>query len=134
MKVLQKKFELMRFLLSLFWMCNAILLTLLGRCLIENSVMPSADNGLVLVQTGKYYSSGVDWSQFVFEIYLEIIHLGRGVHSFMIFDTLFVGKCSLRVGWYTFYALSASHLFYLAIASPFICFPLICTLVGHYCL
>ena len=72
MKVLQQKFELLRFLLSLFWMCNAILLTLLGRCLIENNILPSADNGLVLVQTGKYYSSGVDWSQLLFEIYLEI--------------------------------------------------------------
>lgn len=130
MKVLQQKIELMRFLLSLFWMCNAILLTLLGRCLIENNILPSADNGLVLVQTGKYYSSGVDWSQVLF----EIIHQGKDAISFMLFDTLFVGKCSLRVGWYTFYALSASHLFYLANASPFICIPLICTLVGHYCL
>ena len=40
MKVLQPKFELMRFLLSLFWMCNAILLALLGRCLIENNILP----------------------------------------------------------------------------------------------
>ena len=102
MKVLQQKIELMRFLLSLFWMCIAILLTLLGRCLIENNILPSADNGLVLVQTGKYYSSGVDWSQLLFEIYLEIIHQGKDAISFMLFDTLFVEKCSLRVGWYTF--------------------------------
>ena len=94
MKVLQQKIELMRFLLSLFWMCNAILLTLLGRCLIENNILPSADNGLVLVQTGKYYSSGVDWSQLLFEIYLEIIHQGKDAIRFMLFDTLFVGKCS----------------------------------------
>ena len=72
MKVLQPKFELMRFLLSLFWMCNAILLALLGRCLIENNILPSADNGLVSVQTGKYSSSWVDWSQLLFEIYLEL--------------------------------------------------------------
>ena len=72
MKVLQPKFEPMRFMLSPFWMCNAILLALLGRCLIENNILPSAHNGLVSVQTGKYYSSWVDWSRLLIEIYLEI--------------------------------------------------------------